>query len=89
MTMTSAFYSIVGDDHRILLPKSVPVGTKVAVVLFPSEAAEAVETARNHRFQAVLDAVRSAMHSDFPVPTITNEELNRLIREARQNNEVS
>ena len=35
MTTTSAYVSTVNDDRIIVLPKRIPVGAKVAVILLP------------------------------------------------------
>ncbi|MEZ4862978.1 MAG: hypothetical protein R3C14_16790 [Caldilineaceae bacterium] len=83
MTTTATYVSIVKANHTIDLPKSIPVGAKVAVTLLPAEETEA-ERARNLRFQKVMDAIRAAIHSNYATPEISDRDLDQLIREARQ-----
>ncbi len=84
MTTTSAYVSTVRGDRTILLPDGIPIGAKVAVVLLPSEEIDEERTLRNMRFQKVMDAIRSAMNSNFTAPTVSDRELDQLIDEARQ-----
>ena len=89
MTTTSAYFSTVTPNRTVELPESVPVGAKVAVILLPAEATQdnrdqVDESARNLRFQKVMDAIRAAVNSGYATPEISDQELNALIREARQ-----
>jgi len=43
---------------------------------------------RNMRFQRVMDTIRSAIQSQFTPPDISDQDLNQLIREARQTAKV-
>ena len=84
MTTTAPYISTVKANHTIELPKSIPIGAKVAVTLLATEETEAESTLRNLRFQKVMDAIRAAMHSNYVTPEISDHDLNQLIREARQ-----
>lgn len=84
MTPTAAYVSTVKANHTIELPKSIPIGAKVAVTLLPTAEAEAENALRNLRFQKVMDAIRAAINSNYTTPEISDAELNGLIREARQ-----
>ena len=84
MTTTSAYVSTVGSDRTIVLPESVPVGAKVAVVLLPTEEAGAESQSRSARFQIVMDAIRAAMESNYATREVTDVELDQMIVEARQ-----
>ena len=84
MIPTAAYVSTVKADHTVELPKSIPIGAKVAVTLLPTEETEAENALRNLRFQKVMDAIRAAIHSNYTTPEISDHDLNHLIREARQ-----
>ena len=84
MTTTSAFFSTVESNCTIVLPNSVPIGARVAVILLPTENGDDDNGVRNERFQQVLNAIRSAINSNFTTPEISDQELNQLIDEARQ-----
>lgn len=83
MTATATYISTVKANHTIDLPKSIPIGAKVAVTLLSTDDAEA-ELARNLRFQKVMDAIRAAINSNYTTPEVSDADLNQLIREARQ-----
>ena len=84
MTTTSAYVSTVGADRTIVLPESVPVGAKVAVVLLPDDETVGGGDARSMRFQIVMDSIQAAMDSHFATREVTEAELKQLIYEARQ-----
>ena len=84
MTTTSAYVSTVGADRTIVLPESVPVGAKVAVVLLPADEKVDESETRSARFQIVMDAIQAAMDSHFATREVTEPELKQLIGEARQ-----
>jgi len=84
MTTTSAYVSTVSADRTIVLPESVPVGAKVAVVLLPVDETLDKSETRSARFQIVMDAIRAAMDSHFAAREVTDAELKQLIGEARQ-----
>lgn len=83
MTTKSAFVSTVNPDRTIVLPDAIPVGAKVAVVVLTSEELDEEETARNLRFEIVMDSIRTAINSGFEPPEISDKELKKLINEAR------
>ncbi|MEZ4706836.1 MAG: hypothetical protein R3A44_06510 [Caldilineaceae bacterium] len=84
MTTTSAFFSTVEANHTIVLPNSVPIGAKVAVILLPAESDNDENVMRAARFQQVMNAIRNAINSNYTTPDISDQELNQLIKEARQ-----
>ena len=84
MTTTSAFFSTVESNRTIVLPNSGPIGARVAVILLRTENGDDDNGVRNERFQQVLNAIRSAINSNFTTPEISDQELNQLIDEARQ-----
>jgi len=84
-TMTTATYiSTIKADHTVELPDSMPVGAQVAVTLLPTRESQEENVARNLRFQKVMEAIRAAINSNYTTPEISDQELNQLIREARQ-----
>ncbi len=79
-TVTSAYITTVRPDRTIVLPDEMAVGTTVAVVVLPS-ASEPDDARRRERFEATLSAVRNAS-KEKDVPSISNEQLDRLIKKA-------
>jgi hypothetical protein len=84
MTTTPAFVSTVKADRTIEIPESIPVGSKVAVILLPHDEQLEESAARELRFHKVMDAIRAAINNNFVSPEISDKELNKRIREARQ-----
>ena len=84
LATTAAFISTVNADHTIRLPKEIPVGTKVAVVLMPVEEQTVELTERRARFEKVMSAIRAAITDGFSAPAISDEELNARIKRASQ-----
>lgn len=78
---TPTYITIVNTDHTITLPPDVPVGATVAVVLMPS-VLPTNEVARQARFEKTLTAIRAATAQ--PAPTITDSQLDALIKRARK-----
>lgn len=79
---TPAYITTVGDDGLIRVPRSIPSGATVAVVVIGS-GAEA-ERERNDRFAKVLTAIRNAIahgYDDASAPSI--EEIAALVKKAR------
>ena len=72
------------SQSTVELPESMPIGAKVAVTLLPIEESQEDNVARNLRFQQVMDAIRAAINSNYTSPEISDQELNQLIRKARQ-----
>lgn len=82
-TTTSAYITTVRPDRTIVLPDEMAVGSTVAVVLLPSNS-EPNEADRSERFKTTLDAINNAAEAEI-VPTISEEELDKLIRKAIRN----
>ena len=82
METTQAYIATVGPDHTIVLPEDIAVGSTVVVVLMsnPSEH----DNERRARFAATLEAIRAASAADISDPTITDTDLEALIKKARQ-----
>lgn len=85
MMTTATYISTVKANRTIELPSGIPVGSKVAIVLLPSEADSAI---RQQRFQSVIDTIRSAIASNFVAPDISDKQLKTLIVEARQSTNI-
>lgn len=81
---TAAFISTVNADHTIRLPKEIPVGAKVAVVLMPTEEQTVELDTRRARFEKVISAIRAAIADGFAAPAISDEELSARIKRARR-----
>ena len=82
-TITPAYITTIRPDRTIVLPDEMAVGATVAVVILPA-ASEPDSTARKERFEATLSAINSASRAGNP-PSISDEELNELIKKAIQN----
>ena len=83
--MTTATYiSTIKANHTVELPESMPVGAQVAVTLLPTKESHEENAARDLRFQKVMEAIRAAINSNYTTPEIPDQELNQLIRDARQ-----
>lgn len=79
---TEAYISVVDKDHKIKVPKSLPVGAKVAIILV--EAAPEQESARQQRFATTLEAIRAA--STYPSADLSEADIDLLISKARRAN---
>lgn len=84
LATTSGFISIVDESHTLVLPDSIPVGTKIAIFMIPSESATLSETNRQSRFANVMAAIRNAIADNFSAPEISDAELNERIKRARR-----
>ncbi len=82
LTPTPAYVGVIGADHTIALPPEIPAGSTVAVFVVPPLPSAADETARSARFAATLEAIRAA--TGMPQVEVADEELSRLIKQARQ-----
>jgi hypothetical protein len=81
---TNTYVAVVNEDHTVLLPVDVPVGSQVAIYLLP-EASQSEENAdRQARFARVMAAIRDAQASNYLAPEISDAELNERIARARK-----
>lgn len=80
---TSVYISTVRPDHTVFLPRDVPVGATVAMVIMSPEESNAAEKARHARFQKVLDAINAATAAGFTPPAISDAEIDARIERAR------
>lgn len=83
MTTTNAFISTVNTDRTIVLPDSIPIGAKVAVLILPIED-DSTEEARNRRFEQTLSVIQRAISDGYTSPDISKQELKARIRRARK-----
>jgi hypothetical protein len=89
---TTAYITIVEEDHLIAVPQSIPTGSTVAVVILPAsdamlprvQRAIDAEEVRQAHFTAVMEAINAVADKPAPADQYTNEELNALIEKARQ-----
>jgi hypothetical protein len=84
---TPAYIVTVGDDRIVRLPDTIPAGTTVAVVVIPCEEApyeSSDEATRKMRFDLALKAVREAIEHGYGTNLPSDEEITRLIEEARK-----
>lgn len=83
ISTTPAYIGTVGEGHVVSVPSEVPVGSKVAILLLP-ETVEEQEAGRKERFASVLSAIGSAIAAGYTTPAVSDDELDALIRRARQ-----
>jgi hypothetical protein len=75
LARTDTYISTVDKSRTILLPDTVPVGARVAVVLLPSvETPPDADAERTARFTAVMKAIAAAQVAGFTPPEISNAE---------------
>jgi len=85
MSLTETYISTVDTSRTIILPDSVPVGARVAIVLLPAEEVSDVHTSRAARFAAVLDAIRAAQEAGFTPPKLSDTEIDARVERVRHN----
>lgn len=78
-----AFLSTVGATRTIALPDTIPVGTRVAVMVMSDEPA-ADNPERRLRFDRVMTAIQAAIKEGFSSPAISDAELDSRIDRARR-----
>ena len=83
MKRIPAFLSTVGATRTIALPDTIPVGTRVAVMVMPDDPA-ADNPERRLRFDRVMAAIQAAIKEGFTPPTISDVELDSRIKMARR-----
>ena len=80
-----AYITVVNPDRTIVLPDDMPIGARVAVVIVPSDLSlPDNDAARHERFAKTLAAIKAAMESAEPSPTISDDDLDELIEAARK-----
>jgi hypothetical protein len=83
LTITSAYIAIVGEDHTIILPDDIPVGSRVSITVIPLSTQQPEDELRRTRFSDTLKAAQSA--TDAPAtPSLNDEELDALVKRARR-----
>ncbi len=83
---TPAYITTVGPDHTIALPDDITVGATVAVVLMSDSPKDDDE--RQARFAATLEAIRAASAAQASLPTVTDADIEALIKKARQSSQA-
>jgi hypothetical protein len=86
---TTAYITVVGEDHLLSLPDSIPTGATVAVVILPSSdtmlaQSEREETVRQAHFAAVMEAINAVASKPAPADQYTDAELDAIIEKARK-----
>jgi hypothetical protein len=84
LTETSAYVAIVGDDHTIILPAEIPVGSRVTITVIPPPSPAQTEDERLARFAATKSAIQNAIKAQHIPPALSASELQALIRAARK-----
>ena len=85
VTSTPAYIVTVGADHTVILPEEIPVGSQVTITVIPSSALDQPnEAARHARFGETLAAIQSALTSGTTPATISDADLDTLIKKARK-----
>jgi hypothetical protein len=85
LTSIPAYVATVGEDHTVVLPDEIPVGSKVTITVIPySVPNELDEQARRARFEATLAAIREASTTETTPLAISDTELDVLIKKARK-----
>jgi hypothetical protein len=82
---TLSFVGKIGPDRTVQLPADAPVGAEVAVVVMPPLEQLLKDPERRARFAATLAAIRKAVDERWPSSIVTDEEIVRLVKRARQN----
>ena len=82
-TITPAYITTIRPDRTIILPDEMAVGATVAVVILPP-ISEPASLERKERFEATLRAINNASNVEN-APSISDEQLNKLIKEAIKN----
>ena len=84
LTSTPAYIATVGADYTIVLPEEIPVGAQVTITVIPTNVPnQPDDEARRSRFDETLAAIRAASVADTTSPTISDAELDSLIKTAR------
>lgn len=89
---TTAYITVIEEDHLITVPQNIPTGSTVAVVVLPSaevmlprlQSAIDAEQIRQAHFAAVMEALNAVAEKPAPADQYTNEELDALIEKARK-----
>jgi hypothetical protein len=83
MDLTAAYITTVDANRTIHLPSSVPNGATVAVIVMPS-AWRDDEQARQFHFSAALEEIHRVNTSEAPTPSLSDQEINQLVRKLRK-----
>jgi hypothetical protein len=78
-----AYISMVSEDHTVVVPPELLVGTTVTVTAIPSTTGD--EATRRARFDATLRAIREATLY-HPQAVLNDDQINGLIEQARKKN---
>jgi len=86
---TTAYITVVEEDHLIAIPQTIPTGATVAVVIVsPSDimrrSPKREESVRQAHFAAVMEAINSVVAKPAPADRYTDAELDAMIEKARK-----
>jgi len=86
---TTAYITVVEEDHLIAIPRTIPTGATVAVVIVPPSGImlwppKDEESVRQAHFAAVMEAIKSIVAKPAPADHYTDAELNAIIEKARK-----
>lgn len=79
----AAYIAVVGEDHTIVLPEEIPVGTHVAITVLPTGIPAPDDEARRKRFNETLATISKAIAASDTLPDLSDAELEALVRKAR------
>ena len=86
---TTAYITVVEEDHLIAIPRTIPTGATVAVVIVPPSdivfsSPKHEEAVRQAHFTAVMEAINSLTAKPVPADRYTDAELDAMIEKARK-----
>lgn len=83
LDLTAAYITAMDADHTIHLPSSVPNGATVAVIVMPPSWRDD-EQVRQFHFSAALEEIHTVNTSKAPTPSLSDQEINQLVRKLRK-----
>ena len=91
---TTAYITVVEEDHLIAIPRTIPTGATVAVVIVPPSdnmlsSPKRDEAVRQAHFAAVMEAINSVVAKSAPADRYTDAELDVIIEKARKASQSS
>ena len=86
-TLADAFFATVDDEHKIMLPSTIPSGAKVAVIVMSSDGEEK-ERRRQEHLSAALNIVNSLKERPSPSSDISDQDLSLLIKSVRRKHQT-
>jgi hypothetical protein len=84
LTATPDYIVTVSADHTIVLPDEIPVGSQVTITVIPSSTMQQENAERKARFGETIAAIQSALAHGSALATISDADLDTLIKKARK-----